>query len=515
MQDVNDKHISNGEHWWDARYARVAGLLATASALLAGLGLAFLYRDIGGPGDQLTYYRTAQDLIPFDNQFYGPVYFVALRTIHEITHLDWFGTGKLTSWLSAVGFLWVSYGLLRRLLPGKDAWLALALVALNPTFVGQSYVSSTIVFGALWPLAALLLLVLPWPRMWQTWLAGGILFGIGYLTRFQNLSLLLGAALGTLALPNAKISDRLQRIGWLLAGAAAPVLIWDGFLLMVQGHLPESQNFVHLTSAFGEFGSFLEVDGLIEKYGSTWGVVTSSPSAPFRIAAHAVKEIIKFPFGVGFQLLFLTAGWLVPCALVAVVRRDIRGPVLGAVVIGLLLTGIGSRGWLHYYIVFLPLLAAIVALGIKQLARGHRGLALMTWTVILGSTVIWSPPTVWQGLRSTNWSEFTAARTYLDRLDSTIVVSSTAGTLRYGAKWDFVDQSRIMRPADVDSMARRLRDHGVTHLVISERHTLFEFPSLRALLADSVVSLPRGLERDTLITSPLRLAIYRVSSPSL
>jgi hypothetical protein len=90
------------------------------------------------------------------------------------------------------------------------------------------------------------------------------------------------------------------------------------------------------------------------------------------------------------------------------------------------------------------------------------------------------------------------------------VVSSTAASLIYGSNLPFVDQSRITMPHDSVSLVERLREHGVNYLVISERHTLFEFPELRPLLADVPDNVPEGLHRDTLITTPRRLAIYTV-----
>ncbi len=92
------------------------------------------------------------------------------------------------------------------------------------------------------------------------------------------------------------------------------------------------------------------------------------------------------------------------------------------------------------------------------------------------------------------------------------MVSSTAATLRYGTDLQFIDQSEIIRPEETDSLVTILREHGVTYLVISERHTLFEFQNLESLLLDSP-SIPLDLEREMLITNPKRLAIFRVKPP--
>jgi hypothetical protein len=68
---------------------RVAIVAAFASLLTAGI-LALLYREMGGPGDQLDYFDQAARFIPYVHNYYGPGYLIALRVVHVATSLDWY-----------------------------------------------------------------------------------------------------------------------------------------------------------------------------------------------------------------------------------------------------------------------------------------------------------------------------------------------------------------------------------------------------------------------------------------
>src|SRR5207249_1937565 len=119
----------------------------------------------------------------------------------------------------------------------------------------------------------------------------------------------------------------------------------------------------------------------------------------FQIVAFGLKEAVKFPFGVGFQLLFVAAGWLIPGLVAITARRELHGPWLGAFVAGIFLTGIGSQGWLHYYTPFVPFCSILISVAIGLHGKpslspySSRSLA---WALVLGTTVLWSPALVWR-----------------------------------------------------------------------------------------------------------------------
>jgi hypothetical protein len=226
----------------------------------------------------------------------------------------------------------------------------------------------------------------------------------------------------------------------------------------------------------------------------------------------AASEAIKFPFTVGYQILSIAAGWLIPGAIVALVEREYHKPWLVAFALGLLLTGIGSLGWLHYYVVFIPFLVILIAFALHSLGHSRLGdLSSLSWAIVLGATLIWSPYVVRLGFLNTNWPEFTVAREFIETLrDSKTVVSTTAASFRYGTTVPFVDLDEILRPAESKEVAVRLRQKGVTHLIITERHTLYNFPDFKYLLEDRLDRPATGLKRELLIREPRRLAIYRV-----
>lgn len=496
--------------------ARFAALLICAASVATSLVLLLLYAEPTGAGDQLVFYRQAAKFFPFVDHYYGPAYFAALRLLHDIAHLEWFTAAKLLTWLSAWAFLGLSYLLLRHLLGTPTSLVALALVALNPTVIWQSYVPMTNMFAAAWILGGMVLTLRTPPDQPEKWLLPGLVFGIAYLTRFQSLAFLIGAGAGLLLIPAIPFATRVKCAVFFFVGAALLPATWNLLLIWQQGYLPANYNFRALTQAFGQdqdwFGPEWGMSELLRQYGSVWGVLTSHWSAPLRIAAFAAKEAVKFPFGVCFGLLFVAAAWFVPGLVVAAARRDCHRPWLGAFLLGLVLTGIGSREWIHYYVPLIPVAVVLIIFGIQSVGAVGPSLAQrISWGVVVAGTAAWAPVKVRSDFLNTNWPEFYAAREYIQAtVDSNTVVSTTAGSFPYGTAVSFVSQQAIMRPEETDQLVDRLRQHGVTHLIVTERHTPLVYPALTYLLGDSVTNLPSGLRRDTLIARPRRLAIYRV-----
>jgi hypothetical protein len=500
--------------------ARLAALLVCAASLATSLVLLLLYSEPTGAGDQLDNYSQAARLFPFVHNYYGPIYFAALRLVHDVAHVDWFTTAKLTAWLSGWAFLGLSYLLLKHLLGTPTSVVALALVAFNPTVIWQSYVPMTIMFGAAWVLGAIVLTLRTPSDQPARWVLPGLAFGIAYLTRFQALGFLIGAVAGLLVIPAAPLRTRATCAAWLLIGAALLPALWNVLLIWKQGYVPANYNFRGLTLALGQgrhgdpdwFGASGGMADLLRQYHNFWGVLTSHWSAPFRIAAFAAKEVVKFPFGVGFHLLFVATAWFLPGLVIAATRRDCHRPWLGAFLSGLVLTGIGSSEWTHYYLALIPIALVLIVYAVQSMGPAVPSLARrISWGIVVATTAVWSAVQVPSDFRNTNWPEFYVARKYIQATaDLNTVISTTAGSFPYGTTIRFVRQQAIMLPEETDQLVDRLREHGVTRLVITERHTVDVYPALAYLLDDSVTHLPPGLRRDTLIVRPRRLAIYRV-----
>ncbi|MBE0593895.1 MAG: hypothetical protein IH616_16000 [Gemmatimonadales bacterium] len=309
------------------------------------------------------------------------------------------------------------------------------------------------------------------------------------------------------------MKSRLRLTALLGVGAAAPVVGWYAFLYAAQGYVPANYNFIHLTYALGQFQSFSEMDQLTREYGSFLGVVRSDPMVPVRLLGFGAKEILKFPFTVGFKIHFVLAGFLIPGLLTAVARRDSHAPWLMAFLVGLFLTGLASRGWVPYYLPVVPFGVVLIVLALELLTRPWgRAARLLIGGTLAAVVVAWTVAESARSFGDRNWVEFGVARRYLVRhaVPGGDVVSTSAASLIYGSELPFVDHSAIRTAGDSVDLVDWLREHSVTYLVISERHTLFEFPEMRSLLADVPRGVPVGLQRDTLITTPRRLAIYRV-----
>lgn len=496
---------------------RVAARWIAAAAATLGLGtglvLAFEYVTLGGPGDQLRYYDQAAHFFPFTDNWYGPSYFLALRLVHDLFRIDWFTSGKVIGFASACAFLYLTVLLLRRALPDSVSWLAIALVALNPELISESYSTMTVLYGAVWTLAAITVITGQPPERRGAWLGGGLLFGLAGLSRTQALGFLIGAIAGTLFL-QVTWRARLRCAGLLAIGAALPLLAWNGLLLAVQGYTPRNYNFIHLTYALGQFPDFFVWQDLVTRYGSMWGVIRANPWNLPRIVAFGTAQLAGFPFREGLEILGPAAFWLVPGGIVAFLTRRTYAPWVIAFVMGLFLTGVAARGWTFYYIPVLPLLAYLITIGVEAFGTGGERSGLvrqLAWGVVLCGAVGWAAIRVPKAFRNVEWPEWAAARQYLNRrADSSMVASSTAASLQYQAHFRFIDFDDVMHGHELPSFVDSLRAHGITRLVVEERHMVPKYPSLARLLDDSVPDLPSGLVRDTLIVHPRRLAIYEI-----
>jgi hypothetical protein len=501
--------------FWDGRRitASSVGISSCALSLVASAALALRHTNLGGPGDELRYYAQAAKLLPFVDNYYGPSYFVALRLVHDITSLSWFASGRLISWVSACVVLMLCARLFQHVLPRGAAYIALALVALAPDFIGQSYSSLTFMYGTVWLLLPILVLASANFADKRPWVVAGILFGIATLGRFQSTGFLLGAVCG-FAFVRHPWKLRLRAALLVVAGFLLPLTAWHVFLLLAQGFTPTNFNFIHLTVALGEFQSFHDVNALIAKYGSVGGVLRADPLNLARIIAFAVRAILLFPFREAPQMVGLAAGWIVPGVFVALAGEKNRAPWFGAMLMGLLLTGIGSRGWTYYYIPCLPLVAFAIVTAIESI-RGHLGARAVNagWVIVLCSVLALSAVRVPYDFRSTDWPESTAVRAFLNsHHDPNMKVATTATSLEYGASFRVLDQDTIVSRVDSAGFVSALKRAGATHLVVTERHTLWVYPWMKPLLYADAHSSPPGLALDTLILSPYRIAVYRLTN---
>lgn len=492
--------------------ARSVGITSCAFSLVASAGLALRHTNLGGPGDELRYYAQAAKLLPFTDNYYGPSYFLALRLVHDIAGLSWFASGRLISWVSACIVLLLCTRLFHRVLPRGAAYYALALVALSPDFISQSYSSLTFMYGTVWLLLPILVLASAKFADPRPWLLAGILFGIAGLGRFQATGFLLGAVFGFVLV---RCSWRLRARAALLvvAGFLLPLTAWHLFLLVAQGFAPSNFNFVHLTVALGEFQSFHDVGTLISKYGSMAGVLRADPGNLPRIIAFAIRAVLVFPFHEAPQMVGLAAGWIVPGVFLALADDKNRAPWFGAFVMGLLLTGIGSRGWTYYYLPCLPLVAFAIATAIESVrGRLRPWVVNANWGVVLCSVLALSAVRVPDDFSNVDWPESTVVRTFLNsHHDAGMKVATTATSLEYGANFPVLDQDSIVSSADSAEFVSVLKRAGATHLVVTERHSLWAYPWMKPLLYGDRRSTPPGLVLDTLILTPHRVAVYSLT----
>ena len=491
--------------------ARAFGLCAVSLSVVVGVMLFSRHTTLSGPGDQLSYYFQAGKLLPFTDHYYGPGYFVALRVVRDLLNTDWLTAAKTVSFVSTVGILVVSAFLFRAVLGNTLGWLALGLLALTPDLIGQMYNDLTIPFGAVWLLAAIAVTVGATVDNRRRWIAAALLFGLASLVRFQAFGFLLGTVLGIAFLPGTWRS-RIRTAAVVLVVGILPTIAWKVFLVITQGSPPANWNFIALTMGSGEFREFTDVSSLLDKYGSFLGLVRADPLLIPKLVVHAGVETLRFPLGVGADMLGPAVLWLGPGLIAGLFDRRFWSPWAMALTVGFLITAPTQPGWTHYFVPMLPLLIVLLIWGVELPDRSTRpALVAVGWFALIGATLLWSAHRVPLNFEASDWSEQSVAREYLNRGDArSRLVSSTAATIAYGGRFRFVDFDNIRRGRDGLDVVADLRRAGVTHLVVTARHSLFQYPAQAVLLADSLPLVPDGLVRDTLIVYPKRLAIFRV-----
>lgn len=491
--------------------ARIIGLIAVAASLTTSLVLLVMYRTLSGPGDQLAYDAHAQPLLPYVDAYYGLVPLLERRSVHEVLGVGWFTAGKLVCWLSAAALLTLAFPLFRRLLGPRLAWPALALVALNPEFITQSYSDHAMIIGAVWILAGVVASLQASEGPPLRWVGPGLLFGVALLAHLQAAAFIAGTAIGVLMLPAPFWKLRAARAGCFIAAAIAPMVLWDLVLLGLQGFIPRNHLLMHVPGPLAPFQGFFDVPLMAERYGALETLIRI-PGAGGQLALATLRRLLVFPLRIGLDLLFLPVVWLLPGVVAVTSRPERPGPWFFAFLAGLGLTALASPGSPLAYIALLPFFAVLIVAGIEFLpGGGPRSPRAISWMLVAGATVLWAPFQVRANFAQVYWPEFTVAHAFIARVaDSSTVVTTTAKSFQDGLGIPFVEQTAIMPRGDTSGMVERLRDHHVTHLLIVERHSLYVYPELGFLLADTLVGLPAGLRRDTLITSPARLAILRV-----
>ncbi len=491
--------------------ARVFAACALVTSLSAGVWLFLHHVTLSGPGDQLSYYAQAERLIPFTNHWYGPGYFVALRIVHDLFGTDWLTAGKTIGFASTLGILAVCWNLFRRLLDPALAWMALGIVALLPDLIHQMYSDLTIPLGAFWVLAAITTTVGARLEDTRKWILAGALFGVGALVRFQTFGFLLGAIVGTFLVKGTWV-QRMRSATIMLVTAIVPTVAWRLFLVSVQGSSPQNWNFIALTMATGEFQSFLQIDDMVQKYGSFWGLMKSDRLLIPRLVASSLEQTVRFPTDVGSRMLGPAVLWLGPGVVSGIFDRVFWSPWAVALVAGFLITAPTQQGWTHYFVPILPLLVLILIWGVEIADRKVRPRVVAAgWIALVAGVLVWAVHRVPRDFELDEWTELRVAIDYLNRgAAEKKLVSSTSYAVVYGAKFRFVRFARIWGGRDDLEFVDALRAAGVTHLIVTERHTVPGYPSQGELLADSVRRMPAGLVRDTLIVTPRRLAILSV-----
>jgi hypothetical protein len=99
-------------------------------------------------------------------------------------------------------------------------------------------------------------------------------------------------------------------------------------------------------------------------------------------------ETIRFPLGVGAQMLGPAVLWLGPGLIAGLFDRRFWSPWAMALTVGFLITAPTQPGWTHYFVPMLPLLIVLLIWGVELLiGRGDRA-GIVGWFALIGATLL-------------------------------------------------------------------------------------------------------------------------------
>lgn len=293
----------------------LAVAVAAVAALIAWLALGRGYLGYGTESDFLDgFVREARRLLqgqPLQVEFHPPLYASALAAVQAVVG-DWFRSGLLLSWLSAVAALAASAALFDRLAGRSAAWGSVLVLGTSHAFLQfAAQATSDVFFLALYMaaiLAALLAVLEGERRRW--WLALGLAIGACLLTRTNGLTLLVFMATPWLLRTSPK--QTFLRFGWVVTGVALPLIAWAAVSTATGAPFAPSGTYANLAMTYFGPGDRLAAEDRIlmeQQFESVWQVLSHDPphmirryatdlfTLPYAVFAPFVKPLMLFPLG--------------------------------------------------------------------------------------------------------------------------------------------------------------------------------------------------------------------------
>jgi len=353
--------LNSIDRWREDREAMLAiGFIVVLTIGVTALALTREFLNFGPETDVLgAFVPEAERLLdgrPLLVEYHPPVYTFALAFVKLLTG-DWIVAALLISLVSAALTAAAVFGLYRQVDGRVAAWGTLLGLAISVPFVEYSATASTeIFFLALFFGSCFFAFRALRSGDSRLWFVGGMVAGLGMLTRINGVTL---AAL--FLLPAAAPADRRLR-GFVAVGAGLllPLAAWGG--LAAAAGMPFLPAGSHANLAATYFSDRVSGDDLAlmaERFDSLWAVVAYDP-------LHMAKVYVRDLYGVAHSLLLAQSPFpypvnlfVLPGLLLLLVGAKREHVLLLALVILPQLLLVNMKEFLvRYYIFLVPLFGA-------------------------------------------------------------------------------------------------------------------------------------------------------------
>jgi hypothetical protein len=295
---MHDAALPDRDVGFRARSESMTAALALAAfaAALAALALSRTYFGFGTETDYVDgFLQEAERALsgaPLTLEWHPPLYALTLALVQSFTH-DWFGTGILVSYLSAIPVIVCSFLFLGRVAGAAAGWGAVLGLASSSAFLAYAVsATSDVFFLALFMGSLLFVLLAIETRHPLYWAGSGLVIGLALLTRSNAITLVLLFAAPLLC--EATMRQKRGYMGLMLLGLALPLGLWGLHALSSGSPLLPTRNHVNLALTY-----FVDGPDRISRFarqqveGRFTGLLDVLLHDPARIAVVYVKDLVN------------------------------------------------------------------------------------------------------------------------------------------------------------------------------------------------------------------------------
>lgn len=497
--------------WRNQHTSLILVLLLYAVAL----GILVAKNDVvSGSGDPILYMQQSQNLLHYDSAFHPPLYSAGIAAVNLVVR-NVFAAGKLVSYLSAIGVVWLTWLLAAMCFKNyRVALLAASLVAMSPMMIKVSYVVASDMLGTALFLASVYALALAAEGARTPIAVAGLVAGLAYLTRYVFVSAFPAALVFLLFVVPGTTREKLSRTLWFVIPFVIVVAPWSITCIARYGDL---HNWNHLNIVFGMFSSEdspVWFSDYQKQYPTFLALLLAQPAAVLR---HVAKNAFHFPTEI-----VLRHGLLAGVFAIVGVLAVLRNPTIARmslIVNTFFLLALLLLTWLQQRF-FVPLMPLVLVFACHFLVNGVGKSLADYWPSsaslfgLLGRVPLRGPVIVLtvltaaafcvvrvpRDLKNSNIDDNKKAGEFVSRNtpEDSPVISSSMNAVWY-AKRPYLPMS-LIRGVEPEQLAQAVRSTSARVVLYTGRHSARKLPELRFLLDpndDRVPSSFRLLYHDT------------------